>query len=168
MIDEIVPEPPGGAHTDHAATAKILQETLNRHVEELRKFRPEKLVRRRRQKFLRLGQWDGIIWLTLLKSPFAATGKNSFSGIIRILLRSSLRSSWMPIAVRIWGMCIPLASWRRSETAAALTDAAPRRQRARRCVLRHAKDERCRRSDSAERGSAAQGDGACARQRACE
>ncbi len=57
VIDEIVPEPPGGAHTDHAAAAKALQETLNRHLEELRKFRPEKLVRRRRQKFLRLGQW---------------------------------------------------------------------------------------------------------------
>jgi acetyl-CoA carboxylase carboxyl transferase subunit alpha len=57
VIDEIVPEPPGGAHTDHAGAAKVLQETLNRHLEELRKFRPEKLVRRRRQKFLRLGQW---------------------------------------------------------------------------------------------------------------
>lgn len=57
VIDEIIPEPPGGAHTDHAAAAKVLGETLNRHLEELRKFRPEKLVRRRRQKFLRLGQW---------------------------------------------------------------------------------------------------------------
>jgi acetyl-CoA carboxylase carboxyl transferase subunit alpha len=57
VIDEIIPEPPGGAHTDHPAAAKVLQETLNRHLEELRKFRPEKLVRRRRQKFLRLGQW---------------------------------------------------------------------------------------------------------------
>jgi acetyl-CoA carboxylase carboxyl transferase subunit alpha len=58
VIDEIVPEPPGGAHTDHNATAKVLQETLNRHLEELRKLRPEKLVRRRRQKFRRLGQWS--------------------------------------------------------------------------------------------------------------
>ncbi len=57
VIDEIIPEPPGGAHVDHAAAAKVLQETLNRHLEELRKFRPEKLVRRRRQKYLRLGQW---------------------------------------------------------------------------------------------------------------
>jgi acetyl-CoA carboxylase carboxyl transferase subunit alpha len=57
VIDEIVPEPPGGAHTDQAATAKVLQESLNRHIEELRKLRPEKLVRRRRQRFLRLGQW---------------------------------------------------------------------------------------------------------------
>ena len=57
VIDEIVPEPAGGAHTDHAATARVLQESLNRHIEELRKLRPEKLVRRRRQRFLRLGQW---------------------------------------------------------------------------------------------------------------
>jgi acetyl-CoA carboxylase carboxyl transferase subunit alpha len=58
VIDEIVPEPAGGAHADHDATAKALQEALNRHLEELRKYRPEKLVRRRRQKYLRLGQWS--------------------------------------------------------------------------------------------------------------
>ena len=57
VIDEIVPEPPGAAHSDHAAAAHTLQEALNRHLEELRKLRPEKLVRRRRQKYLRLGQW---------------------------------------------------------------------------------------------------------------
>jgi len=57
VIDEIVAEPEGGAHTDHDAMAKALQETLNRTLEELRKLRPERLVRRRRQKYLRMGQW---------------------------------------------------------------------------------------------------------------
>ena len=57
VIDEIIPEPPGGAHADYEAAAKNLQEALIRHIEDLRKLRPEKLVRRRRQKFLRLGQW---------------------------------------------------------------------------------------------------------------
>ncbi len=57
VIDEVVPEPIGGAHADHEASALALQKVLNRHLEELRKYRPEKLVRRRRQKFLRLGQW---------------------------------------------------------------------------------------------------------------
>src|SRR5688500_12430642 len=57
VIDEIVPEPAGGAHSDHQAAAKTLQDALNRHLEEPRKYRPEKLVRRRRQKYLRLGQW---------------------------------------------------------------------------------------------------------------
>jgi acetyl-CoA carboxylase carboxyl transferase subunit alpha len=57
VIDEVVPEPRGGAHADHETAAKSLQEVIVRHLEELRKMRPEKLVRRRRQKFLRLGAW---------------------------------------------------------------------------------------------------------------
>jgi acetyl-CoA carboxylase carboxyl transferase subunit alpha len=57
VIDEIIPEPVGGAHTDHDATAASLQETLVRHYEELRKYKPEKLVRRRREKFLKMGQF---------------------------------------------------------------------------------------------------------------
>ena len=57
VIDEIVPEPPGGAHANHEATAAALQDALNRHLEELRKLRPERLVRRRRRKYLRMGQW---------------------------------------------------------------------------------------------------------------
>jgi len=57
VIDEIIPEPEGGAHTDHDAIAKTVQDALNRTLEELRKLRPERLVRRRRQKYLRMGQW---------------------------------------------------------------------------------------------------------------
>ncbi|MGI8508730.1 MAG: acetyl-CoA carboxylase carboxyltransferase subunit alpha [Gemmatimonadaceae bacterium] len=57
VVDEIVPEPEGGAHSDHDAAATALQESLNRNLEELRKLRPERLVRRRRQKYLRMGQW---------------------------------------------------------------------------------------------------------------
>ena len=57
VIDEIVPEPPGGAHADHEATATALHDTLIRQLEELRKLRPEKLVRRRREKFLRMGRF---------------------------------------------------------------------------------------------------------------
>ena len=58
VIDEVIPEPRGGAHSDHEAAAKSLGETVGKHLEELRKMRPEKLVRRRRQKFLRLGAWS--------------------------------------------------------------------------------------------------------------
>ena len=57
VIDEVVPEPRGGAHADHETAAKSLREVIDKHLEELRKMRPEKLVRRRRQKFLRLGAW---------------------------------------------------------------------------------------------------------------
>jgi acetyl-CoA carboxylase carboxyl transferase subunit alpha len=57
VIDEVIPEPLGGAHANHEATAASVQEALNRHLEELRKFRPERLVRRRTRKYMRMGQW---------------------------------------------------------------------------------------------------------------
>ncbi|MBK8250758.1 MAG: acetyl-CoA carboxylase carboxyltransferase subunit alpha [Gemmatimonadetes bacterium] len=57
IIDEVVPEPSGGAHTNHEATAAALQEALIKNFEELRKLKPEKLVRRRREKFLKMGQF---------------------------------------------------------------------------------------------------------------
>jgi acetyl-CoA carboxylase carboxyl transferase subunit alpha len=58
IIDEIVPEPVGGAHADHEAAAKSLQEALLRNLEELRGLKPDKLLRKRREKFLGMGQYD--------------------------------------------------------------------------------------------------------------
>jgi acetyl-CoA carboxylase carboxyl transferase subunit alpha len=57
VIDEIIPEPPGGAHANHELTASALQETLLKQLDELRRLKPDKLVRRRREKFLRMGQY---------------------------------------------------------------------------------------------------------------
>jgi acetyl-CoA carboxylase carboxyl transferase subunit alpha len=57
VIDEIIPEPPGGAHANHELTAAALQETLLRQLDDLRRLKPDKLVRRRREKFLRMGQY---------------------------------------------------------------------------------------------------------------
>ena len=57
VIDEIVPEPEGGAHADHAAIAVTLHDVLIRHVDELRRVKPDKLVRRRREKYQRMGQF---------------------------------------------------------------------------------------------------------------
>jgi acetyl-CoA carboxylase carboxyl transferase subunit alpha len=57
VIDEIIPEPSGGAHSDHIGAAKALQETLLRQLDELRGLKPDKLVRRRREKYLRMGQF---------------------------------------------------------------------------------------------------------------
>jgi acetyl-CoA carboxylase carboxyl transferase subunit alpha len=59
VIDEVIPEPTGGAHADHETTAKAVRDTLARHLHELRKVRPEKLVRRRREKFLKMGRFIG-------------------------------------------------------------------------------------------------------------
>ena len=57
VVDEIIPEPLGGAHSNHELAAKAVQEALLRHVDELRRYKPDKLVRKRREKFLRMGQY---------------------------------------------------------------------------------------------------------------
>ncbi len=51
VIDEIVPEPPGGAHRNPAATAAALKEAWGKHLEELQKLPPQELIRQRYQKF---------------------------------------------------------------------------------------------------------------------
>jgi acetyl-CoA carboxylase carboxyl transferase subunit alpha len=55
VIDEIVPEPPGGAHSDPDAAAEALGEALRRQLRALRKIRVEKLLKRREEKYLSLG-----------------------------------------------------------------------------------------------------------------
>jgi len=57
VIDEIIPEPRGGAHADHQAVASSVHDVLTRHLDELRRYKPDKLVRRRREKYLRMGQF---------------------------------------------------------------------------------------------------------------
>jgi acetyl-CoA carboxylase carboxyl transferase subunit alpha len=58
IIDEIIPEPPGGAHADQEVTAAAVGEALLRNLDELRRLKPDKLVRRRREKYLRMGQFE--------------------------------------------------------------------------------------------------------------
>jgi acetyl-CoA carboxylase carboxyl transferase subunit alpha len=58
IIDEIIPEPPGGAHANQEVTAAAVGESLLRNLDELRRLKPDKLVRRRREKYLRMGQFE--------------------------------------------------------------------------------------------------------------
>jgi acetyl-CoA carboxylase carboxyl transferase subunit alpha len=51
IIDDIVPEPVGGAHNNHKAAAETVKEYLKKHVAELRELSPEELVEQRYQKF---------------------------------------------------------------------------------------------------------------------
>jgi acetyl-CoA carboxylase carboxyl transferase subunit alpha len=55
VIDAIVPEPDGGAHTNHDEAARLLGESLNEALEELEGVAPEELRRQRRAKFRALG-----------------------------------------------------------------------------------------------------------------
>jgi acetyl-CoA carboxylase carboxyl transferase subunit alpha len=57
IVDEIVPEPEGGAHYDHEAAAKFLDPYLSRALEELSSLSPGQLIEQRYQKFRRMGQF---------------------------------------------------------------------------------------------------------------
>jgi acetyl-CoA carboxylase carboxyl transferase subunit alpha len=55
VIDAIVPEPPGGAHLDPDAAARLLKEALVEHLDDLGDVPGDELRRRRRAKFRSLG-----------------------------------------------------------------------------------------------------------------
>src|SRR5881396_201157 len=55
LIDEIIPEPEGGAHNDAPGMAKCLAGVLQRQLEELRNASPDELVDCRHKKFRAMG-----------------------------------------------------------------------------------------------------------------
>jgi acetyl-CoA carboxylase carboxyl transferase subunit alpha len=57
LIDEIVPEPEGGAHLDHDKAAKLLDAALVRSFEEVSRLNTKELLERRYEKFRRMGQF---------------------------------------------------------------------------------------------------------------
>ena len=56
-IDEIVPEPAGGAHSDHDAAATLLGATLEKHLKELSRTSRSDLPNTRYDKFRRMAQF---------------------------------------------------------------------------------------------------------------
>lgn len=58
VIDEIIPEPPGGAHSDPDGAAAALAEALPRHLGELDALNPDELLRCRAEKYLRMGKFE--------------------------------------------------------------------------------------------------------------
>src|SRR5229473_90958 len=57
LIDEIVPEPEGGAHLDPEAAARLLDPVLARSLNELVRLPVPQLLERRYEKFRRMGQF---------------------------------------------------------------------------------------------------------------
>jgi acetyl-CoA carboxylase carboxyl transferase subunit alpha len=59
IIDDIVPEPKGGAHRNPEQAARVLKETLLQELKALAKVKPEKFLERRIEKFSKMGVWVG-------------------------------------------------------------------------------------------------------------
>ncbi len=56
-IDDIVPEPEGGAHRDYEAAANLLDVSLQKHLSELKKLSPDELLVSRYNKFRNIAQF---------------------------------------------------------------------------------------------------------------
>ena len=60
VIDEILPEPIGGAHHDPAATFKTVGEGIARALKQLEKMKPRALIDARVEKFDRMGAFERL------------------------------------------------------------------------------------------------------------
>jgi acetyl-CoA carboxylase carboxyl transferase subunit alpha len=58
IIDEIVPEPNGGAHADPAKAAELLAPYLEKSLKELMKLKPSALPEERYKKFRKMGMFE--------------------------------------------------------------------------------------------------------------
>ncbi|PYQ66760.1 MAG: acetyl-CoA carboxylase carboxyl transferase subunit alpha, partial [Acidobacteria bacterium] len=58
VVDEIIPEPPGGAHTDPEATCRRVGDTVERALQDLSRISAKELIARRYEKFRSLGAFD--------------------------------------------------------------------------------------------------------------
>ena len=57
IVEEVIPEPEGGAHLDPAAAAEQLGAAVGRHLDELAALDPQRLVDERAARFRRLGAY---------------------------------------------------------------------------------------------------------------
>jgi acetyl-CoA carboxylase carboxyl transferase subunit alpha len=56
-VDDIIPEPEGGAHADAAKAAEFLAEKLRRHLNELKSMSTDALLKQRQEKFRNIAQF---------------------------------------------------------------------------------------------------------------
>lgn len=64
VVDEVIPEPPGGAHLEPEMTMCALKEAVRRHLRELLALTVESLPRQRREKFQKMGIYEEITELS--------------------------------------------------------------------------------------------------------
>jgi acetyl-CoA carboxylase carboxyl transferase subunit beta len=83
VIDRIVPEPPGGAHLDHARAAAEVRRHLIAALGELDRVPPAKLLRRRYEKYRHIGK-VGVYWREVVRSEM----QEVLDAVGRVVLRS--------------------------------------------------------------------------------
>ena len=59
LIDEVIPEPRGGAHHDHKIAAENLRNAVLSQIQSLQKLSMDELLDQRYAKFRQYGEWQG-------------------------------------------------------------------------------------------------------------
>ncbi|MCL4809580.1 MAG: hypothetical protein KJ062_17605 [Thermoanaerobaculia bacterium] len=59
VADEVIPEPPGGAHSDPVAAIDAVGRAVLRHLDRLSALPTDALLEARYAKFRRMGAWEG-------------------------------------------------------------------------------------------------------------
>ena len=57
VIDEIIPEPAGGAHRASDETMIAVKQSIIKHIDRLKRIAPSKLINKRYEKFAALGRF---------------------------------------------------------------------------------------------------------------
>jgi len=57
IVDEVIPEPLGGAHRDHGQTSASVEEALLRHLDEVAELSPAERIERRHRKYRSIGRF---------------------------------------------------------------------------------------------------------------
>ena len=61
IIDEVIPEPVGGAHRDRNLILDNVRNAISKNLEEFSNMTAEEVINNRKNKFLRIGRGDGFI-----------------------------------------------------------------------------------------------------------
>jgi len=82
VIDEIIPEPLGGAHRDRDRMLENLKTCITQNLDYFKDFSPEEIANERKNKFLKIGRNDGFISTTEDFSSLTIK-KNKFENILK-------------------------------------------------------------------------------------
>ncbi len=82
VIDEIIPEPLGGAHRDRDAMLENLKTSITQNLDYFKDLSPEEIANERKNKFLKIGRNDGFITTTEDLSSLIVK-KNKFENILK-------------------------------------------------------------------------------------
>ncbi|MDC3203884.1 acetyl-CoA carboxylase carboxyltransferase subunit alpha [Candidatus Pelagibacter sp.] len=82
VIDEIIPEPLGGAHRDRDTMLENLKTCITQNLDYFKDLSPEEIANERKNKFLKIGRNDGFISTTDDFSSLTIK-KNKFENILK-------------------------------------------------------------------------------------